>query len=67
MRAKIVDRDGQTLDCGEEGELVVSGYALQKGYWEDEVATKKAMYTDEIDGQTWIRTGDLGKIDDEGM
>lgn len=66
LRAEIVDRDGKKLDRGEEGEIVVSGYALQKGYWEDEVATKNAMYTDEIDGQTWIRTGDLGTIDDEG-
>ncbi|EGG01391.1 uncharacterized protein MELLADRAFT_79002 [Melampsora larici-populina 98AG31] len=66
LRAKILDQDGNTLDCGEAGELVVSGYALQKGYWEDEVATKKAMYKDETDGQTWMRTGDLGKIDDEG-
>ncbi|KAH9812721.1 hypothetical protein DFH28DRAFT_1109433 [Melampsora americana] len=66
LLAKIVDRNGKTLDCGEEGELLVSGYALQKGYWEDEVATKKAMYTDDIDGQTWIRTGDIGKVDVEG-
>lgn len=67
MRAKVVDSHGQTVTCGQAGEVIVSGYALQKGYWKDEAATEKAMYRDERDGPLWMRTGDLGTIDEEGL
>ncbi|MEQ6204369.1 class I adenylate-forming enzyme family protein [Sulfitobacter sp. HNIBRBA2951] len=44
----------------DEGELLVSGPHLMKGYFRNEAETAKALE----DG--WLHTGDLGKIDDDG-
>lgn len=43
-----------------EGELVARGDNITPGYWKGEDATKAAK----VDG--WLRTGDVGRIDDEG-
>lgn len=63
--AKIIDRNGTTLDFGQSGELCTSGYALQKGYWKNQVKTDEAMKTDE-NGIRWMHTGDEGVIDEHG-
>lgn len=52
---------GQTLPVGEVGELVVRGPSVTHGYY-DKPAETAAMFTD--DG--WMRTGDLGIIDEDG-
>ena len=44
----------------EDGELLVKGSAVMRGYYQDEKATEEAF----IDG--WFKTGDIAKIDDEG-
>ena len=63
--AGIVDPDGtEFLPVGETGELVVKGPELAKGYWKREKETKE-MFVD-IDGETWLRTGDLAKMDEDG-
>ncbi len=43
------------------GEVCVRGWALMAGYFADETATRAA-----IDADGWLRTGDLGRIDDQG-
>ena len=43
-----------------DGEILVKGALLMKGYWRDEAATKSAIR----DG--WLHTGDLGSIDADG-
>ena len=45
----------------EDGEVLVRGPQLFDGYWNDEEATAEAF-----DEDGWLRTGDLGSIDDEG-
>jgi fatty-acyl-CoA synthase len=57
---KIVDEEGNTVPCGETGELCTKGYCVMPGYWNDEEKTKECLR----DG--WIFTGDLATIDDEG-
>lgn len=53
VEAKIVDpQDEATVECGGIGELYTKGYNVMQGYWNDEVATKKAITTD-----GWMRTG----------
>jgi acyl-CoA synthetase (AMP-forming)/AMP-acid ligase II len=53
--------DGRTVAQGEPGEIVVRGYTVMDGYWEDEVATAAA-----IDAEGWLHTGDIGVMDAAG-
>jgi len=63
--AGIVDPDStEFLPVGETGELVVKGPQLAKGYWKRDKETKE-MFVD-IDGETWLRTGDLVRMDEDG-
>lgn len=61
VEAKVVDGEGNTLACGAVGEVLIRGYVVMKGYWDDAAATAAA-----IDGDGWMHTGDLGIIDGEG-
>lgn len=49
---------------GETGEIIVRGPQVMKGYWRNEEASKKAFI--EFEGKQFFRTGDLGKMDEEG-
>jgi acyl-CoA synthetase (AMP-forming)/AMP-acid ligase II len=57
---KIVKEDGEIARAGEVGEVCASGENIMQGYWEDPQATAKAL-----DGG-WLRTGDMGRLDEEG-
>lgn len=56
----IIDSEGEMLPAGQEGEIVVRGAGVMAGYEDNEAANREAF----IDG--WLRTGDLGTLDDEG-
>jgi acyl-CoA synthetase (AMP-forming)/AMP-acid ligase II len=53
--------DGRSVAQGEPGEIVVRGYTVMAGYWEDEAATAAA-----IDAEGWLHTGDIGVMDAAG-
>ena len=59
---KIVDADDPTvaMASGEEGELVIRGPQVMRGYWNRPEETDKTI----IDG--WLHTGDLATIDEDG-
>jgi fatty-acyl-CoA synthase len=57
---KIVDGDGQTLERGQQGEILTRGYLVMQGYWDDAERTAAAVE----DG--WMHTGDLGTLDEAG-
>jgi len=52
------------LPVGEAGEIVTHGPMVFKGYWRHPQATAEAFI--ELDGKSFFRTGDLGRMDDEG-
>jgi long-chain acyl-CoA synthetase len=60
-QVKITGPEGQLLPPGEVGEVWAAGPNVVKGYWNKPEATAETF----IDG--WVRTGDLGKLDEEGF
>jgi fatty-acyl-CoA synthase len=63
--SRIVDPDTLLeVPAGESGEIVTHGPMVFEGYWRQPEATAAAFV--EIDGKPFFRTGDLGRVDDEG-
>lgn len=63
--ARILHPDTlEELGIGEEGEVVVCGPQIFKGYWHRPDENAHAFLT--LDGKTFFRTGDIGKYDEEG-
>jgi len=63
--SRIVDPDTLLeLPAGESGEIVISGPQVFKGYWKRPEATAAAFF--ERDGKSFFRSGDMGRVDDEG-
>ncbi|HEX9033426.1 MAG TPA: FadD3 family acyl-CoA ligase [Streptosporangiaceae bacterium] len=52
---------GYEVRIADDGEVLVSGLGVMKGYLDDPAATVQA-----IDAQGWLHTGDLGSLDDNG-
>jgi long-chain acyl-CoA synthetase len=57
------DADGNypLVRQGEEGELVIRGPQVMKGYWNQPAET-----AGDIDAEGWLHTGDIGKMDADG-
>jgi len=75
VEAKVVSTTDRSviLPVGEKGELVVSGYLVMKGYWNDEARTAEhrvvESYTDEngvVREKVWMHTGDEALMDEDG-
>lgn len=64
---RIADPDDPDvlLPVGEVGEVLLRAPQVMAGYWEDEDATAEAIHVTP-DGDRWLRTGDLGQLDDDG-
>jgi len=58
---RIVDGDGNDLTAGEAGEVWLRGGSVMSHYLDDPEATAEAL-----DADGWLRTGDLGVVDDAG-
>jgi HIP---CoA ligase len=58
---RVVDSTGTALVPGLPGEVVVRGYNVMAGYFEDAAATAEA-----VDADGWLHTGDIGVLDAAG-
>ncbi len=61
LRVRIVDPE-KFVDVvpGQTGEIWLKGHAITPGYWRNQEETAKAFENG------WFRTGDLGRIDEDG-
>lgn len=64
---KLVDKEDPSKPApdGEPGEIVVRGPQIMKGYWNRPDADAE-VFLDDAEGR-WLRTGDVGVIDDQGF
>lgn len=61
----VIDEDGNKLSNGEQGEIIVSGPAVSKGYMNNPEKTAEAFF--EFEGLPAYHTGDVGTMTDEGL
>lgn len=57
----IAGEDGNPLPIGEIGEICIKGPQVMEGYWQRPAETSDVM----LPGG-WLRTGDIGRMDDDG-
>lgn len=63
--ARVIHPDTlEEVGVNEEGEVIVSGPQVFKGYWNREEETKSAFLT--IEDKSFFRTGDIAKYDEDG-
>ncbi|GAA4002237.1 3-((3aS,4S,7aS)-7a-methyl-1,5-dioxo-octahydro-1H- inden-4-yl)propanoate--CoA ligase FadD3 [Comamonas faecalis] len=58
---RCADEDGRDVPTGQPGEVLLRGYHVMQGYFQDEEATRKT-----IDADGWLHTGDVGVLDERG-
>jgi long-chain acyl-CoA synthetase len=52
---------GTTIKIADDGEVLIKGPIVMRGYWQNDGANQEVF-----DGQ-WFKSGDLGRLDDEGF
>jgi long-chain acyl-CoA synthetase len=52
---------GTTIKIAEDGEVLIKGPIVMQGYWQNDAANKEVF-----DSNGYFKSGDLGKIDEEG-
>lgn len=60
VNIQVVDKNGEVVQNGEIGEIVVNGQAVMKGYYQDPRETEATIK------KGWLYTGDLGFQDEDG-
>jgi acyl-CoA synthetase (AMP-forming)/AMP-acid ligase II len=63
---KIIGDDDREAAAGAAGEIVSRGRIVMPGYLNRPDASREALWRDS-DGRAWLRTGDIGRLDEEGF
>jgi long-chain acyl-CoA synthetase len=53
---------GTSVKIADDGEVLIRGPIVMQGYWQNDAANSEVF-----DGERWFKTGDLGKLDEEGF
>ena len=53
---------GTSVKIADDGEVLIRGPIVMQGYWQNNAANDEAF-----DEERWFKSGDLGKLDDEGF
>ena len=53
---------GTSIKIAEDGEVLIRGAIVMRGYWQNDAANAETF-----DSDGWFKSGDLGKLDDEGF
>jgi long-chain acyl-CoA synthetase len=61
VEMRVVDADGNEVAQGDVGEIEIRGHNVMRGYWRRPDATAEV-----IDADGWFRTGDMGRVDEDG-
>ncbi len=61
IELRCIDEEGKEVPAGSEGEVVMRGYNVMQGYFNNPEAT-----ADTIDRDGWLHTGDIGILDAHG-
>jgi acyl-CoA synthetase (AMP-forming)/AMP-acid ligase II len=61
VEVRCINPDGTEVARGEPGEVIVRGYNVMRGYFDDEEETRKT-----IDADGWLHTGDIAVMDQRG-
>ncbi len=61
VRIRLVDENGQDVEKGEAGEMIVQGDSVMQGYWEDEEHTAKTLK------EGWLYGGDVASCNEDGF
>ncbi|MBN9426160.1 MAG: AMP-binding protein [Burkholderiales bacterium] len=62
VQARVVDAQGHELPDGQQGEILLRGANVMRGYYKAPEQSRDAF-----DGTDWLRTGDLGHRDADGF
>lgn len=61
VEVRCIDPEGNPVNTGEQGEIVIRGFNVMQGYLDNPQATAEA-----IDHHGWLHTGDIGRMDAAG-
>jgi len=61
LESVLVDEQGNVVERGQKGELLVRGYSVMRSYWDNEEQTKMVCSSDR-----WYHTGDIGVMNENG-
>jgi fatty-acyl-CoA synthase len=61
LEMKVADKQGNPVPIGQQGEICARGFPIMVGYYGDPQKTSET-----ITSSGWLRTGDVGKMDEDG-